>query len=392
MHFVGWKHKRFEQAEQWARYADGAMMRLSADPDLEASLSYEKGLILWAQGHNAAAEAQFRRSLALAEQKRGSEDLSVAKSLEGLAFVLRDTGQQQAALELARRAVAVSERGAGARHPRMAYYRNNLAFMLMQLGRWEEALAELRRAVEISEQVLGPEHADLLPALDNIGECLRELGHFDEALTLYRRAFSIAGKAYGEAAHPARARLIQHRGQVYLAQGRPTPALADFLVALRMIEATQSAQALEVADCAFNIGEALRMSGRPAAALTRYQQSLTIIEKTQGRSASAIPPLLSAMGQSRLAAGQIEAALAPLERAVKLFEQQQGDPERLSEARFALAQALDRSGRDPARARALAEAAIRILPPSDRGRRRRAEIEAWERAHTASLRRASAAR
>jgi hypothetical protein len=113
----------------------------------------------------------------------------------------------------------------------------------------------------------------------------------------------------------------------------------------------------------------------------RYRASLAIIEQTQGPNASVIPILLLGMGQAELDTGQLDAAAASLRDAVRRFAAQNADPEQLANARFALAQALWRIGREREHARSLGHLAMTGLPKTERGRKRHAEIESWLATH-----------
>ncbi len=75
---------------------------------------------------------------------------------------------------------------------------------------------------------------------------------------------------------------------------------------------------------------------------------------------------------------------SPLERAFKIREAQETDPSRRAETRFALARALWESGRDWARARALAEEARESYAKAE-VKTKLAEVDTWLHGHAAEL-------
>jgi tetratricopeptide (TPR) repeat protein len=87
------------------------------------------------------------------------------------------------------------------------------------------------------------------------------------------------------------------------------------------------------------------------------------------------PDTLKCLGEVELAMHHLERALAYFEQSIAL--ERRADPSELPLARFALARALRSSGRDPARARTLAESAKEALGKIVGDHRDIAEIEEW---------------
>jgi hypothetical protein len=83
----------------------------------------------------------LERALAIREKVLGPEHPATAMSLNDLALVLRDLGDQAAARPLLERALAIREKVLGPEHPATVKSLNSLASLLDALGRREEAEA-----------------------------------------------------------------------------------------------------------------------------------------------------------------------------------------------------------------------------------------------------------
>jgi tetratricopeptide (TPR) repeat protein len=108
-----------------------------------------------------------------------------------------------------------------------------------------------------------------------------------------------------------------------------------------------------------NTGEALLALGRPEQAQSYFERALDILRNSLGPEHADLALPLKGKGLAHLSRGQPREALEPLERALVLRTQSAAasDPQEVAEIRWGLARTLRALGRDPARARALAEAA-----------------------------------
>jgi tetratricopeptide (TPR) repeat protein len=152
-------------------------------------------------GDYDAAEALFRRALAINEKTLGPDHPRVAGGLDNLAELLQAKGNFGAAEPLARRALAIDERTLGPQHPHVAIRLEVLGSLLEVEGDCDRAEPLCRRALAIDEKALGPQHPHVAAALNNLASCLKFKGDLRGAELLYRRALEIDNRALG-ADHP----------------------------------------------------------------------------------------------------------------------------------------------------------------------------------------------
>ena len=165
-------------------------------------------------------------------------------------------------------------------------------------GQFALARAELQSVVEADVRALGKEGVAAADALLNIGEILRAEGHPVDALVAYRRS-----------------------GQILDAQTPENP----YRVAVQV-----------------GLAEAHLQAGQPHDALTDAQRALELCQKIH--CGVLRPVALTTLGLAQLATGSTKAARTTLEQSVDLSVSGAASEVDLARARFALAQALLRSG------------------------------------------------
>jgi eukaryotic-like serine/threonine-protein kinase len=144
-------------------------------------------------GHSSEAIAEFRRSIALAEQ-RGPEYLDLGGFSVGLGDGLSSIGDHQGAQAAFERGIRILAKALGPEHDDLAeaYFRFSEA--LAVAGKWPQALAHARRSVAIQEKV-GPERRQMAWALAAVGGAQLGLGRAREALAWYERGLRIGNAA-----------------------------------------------------------------------------------------------------------------------------------------------------------------------------------------------------
>ena len=154
------------------------------------------GLAEWSR-----AESLTRRALAIDEQSVGPESPDVARDLNNLAQVLRETNRLSEAEPLMRRALAIHEQAFGSDHPSVALDLNNLAGLLHNTNRSAEAELLMQRALAIDETVFGSEAPEVAVHLNTLAGLLLDANRLSEAEPLMRRVVDIFEKSLG-AEHP----------------------------------------------------------------------------------------------------------------------------------------------------------------------------------------------
>jgi tetratricopeptide (TPR) repeat protein len=145
--------------------------------------------------HNA--EPLMRRALEIDEKSFGKDHPDVARDLNNLAQLLKDTNRLKEAEPLMRRALEIDEKSFGKDHPDVARDLNNLAQLLQATNRLKEAEPLYLRVVEIFEKSLGPEHPNVATALNNLAALLQATNRLKEAEPLMRRVVEIYEKSLG---------------------------------------------------------------------------------------------------------------------------------------------------------------------------------------------------
>jgi eukaryotic-like serine/threonine-protein kinase len=367
-------YRQPEEALHWARFA-AAFIRASGDePRLSAQLLHHEAIILGKQDRLGEALERMRQVTALWERVTGPESQRVAASLANTAAVLYQLRRSPEALPLAERAVLLEERALGPDSPSLAAVLQTLAIIQEDLGDPSAAVASVSRALEIAQRTLEPEHPWIPAIYDALGRALRLAGRYPEALEAYQRSLSLGEQQRGPK-HLTHANVLVSLSDVLLRQRRYPEALLHAERALELAqelgpESPSAATALE------SMGAILLAQGQAGKASSLYQRAVTLREQAQGAEHEDLAMTLTGLGQCSLALGQPERALALLERGLRLWRNPRADD--IAETRYRLALALEALGREPDRARALAEEArAGFQQAGPRAASERAEVERW---------------
>jgi tetratricopeptide (TPR) repeat protein len=139
----------------------------------------------------AEAEPMMRRALEIDEKSYGKEHLNVARDLNNLATLLQDTNRLAEAEPMMRQALDIAEKRYGKEHPSVAIVLNNLVAFLPDPNRLAEAEPMMRRALEIDEKSYGKEHLNVARDLNNLAALLQDTNRLAEAEPMMRRALAI---------------------------------------------------------------------------------------------------------------------------------------------------------------------------------------------------------
>jgi len=317
--------------------AEIAVARAGDKPTDRAALAIAVGMQELNRGELVVAETRLRNAVAILTELRGEDHPETLEARELLALTLHGQRKYDEAEPILIAVADGIERTLQATHPRMGTVVANLGRVQAARGDLEGARKTYERAIVALEAAFGPDHQVVATGHANLATTLRKLGRYDEAEAEIDRALTIERKLFGEDS-PRIAANIHGRAQIAMARGKPEQALADYRTALRMWEATLGKDNPRIAYALVGIGKA-QLAIRSAA--------------------------------------QHQIDVAGLERAVALRE---GSPDvakdDLAEARFVLAKALRRRGKDAARAADLAELARAAF--TDIGDTKTvADIDAW---------------
>lgn len=176
------------------------------------------------QGDNVQALLLYKRALKIWEKVLGEEHPYVATSLNNLALLYQAQGDTAQALPLYKRSLAIREKVLGAEHPDVANSLNNLALLCETQSDYAQALSLYKRSLEIWEKVRGAEHSDVASSLNNLAAFFSTQGDYAQALPLYKRSLEIWEKSLG-AEHPNVAISLNGLAALHRARGDYVQAL-----------------------------------------------------------------------------------------------------------------------------------------------------------------------
>ena len=411
--------RRTGEATRVLEYARAALRRRGANPELLARLAVR----ICTRGNALAdapqIEADCRHAIDQVERFAPHDPELLAASLQGLAGALRYQGKLADARASVDRAIAVLSDTLGKDHPSALRARRALVLVHQEGGALSEAEAESRSIVESSERNLPPEHPVRLMALFDLGRVLTIRGDHAAALPLFERALEGERRNRGEDAEQA-ATCLEAMGRAEHMLGRKKEALDHYRRSLAIREKILGADHVVVASTLVLIGIVRQDEGAHEEAISLLGRALEIREKALGPEHPLVATTLDTLGRVYGAIGRLDAAeplverslainearlgkehpsladaLVPLadihierhaprraipllERAISLYVRHPGDPAKLADARYSLAQALVAAGEDRKRASLLAnEARAGYLAAGPRSAAVAADVDAW---------------
>ncbi len=317
VYYVGHQKAEHDDALDWAKAADAAVVRAGDRSDLRATLEMYTAAVLLTRGEHARARAKQEHAIELFESYFGANDPHVADALYNLGGVYGSEGRAAEAVPILERSVRLLETIYGPDHPEVARAFGNLAAALASSGDNEAALGYLDRAIAFDERQLGPDHHKVATDYYNKAVILRGLGRHDEARRLHERALAIRLDTFGES-HPEVARSYDGLGNLALAEGDAAAGLAYFRKALAGFQQVLPAGHPQLAATRVNVASALEQLGKCDAALPEFAAARDGFEAALGPDSAYVAYALVGIGTCELALGQPRRALPPLERSLAI--------------------------------------------------------------------------
>ena len=257
--------------------ACGAEQRLD-----EAMRMDQQGFQAVKQARYTEAEALFKRSIEILEQRLGQEHLNVAITISNLAAVYRQEGKIDEAVSLYRRALSIFEKRLGMDHPKVIVALNTLASTFEDESAYEDARQLYNRVLTIQEKRLGADNPNITSALRNIANIYIKQKSYDKAEPYFARALQIREKRLGPEQLDLATSLID-MGLLYNLQSRYNDATPLFSRALEIRIKRLGDEHLDVASALENIAETNTELGRYDEAAHLYERALKIQEKRLGK-------------------------------------------------------------------------------------------------------------
>jgi serine/threonine protein kinase/tetratricopeptide (TPR) repeat protein len=328
--------------------------------------------------------AKVGESLVASFPQTSDHWLELASSFDGLGLLLHRTGRDEEAERYYRRALEFKQTKAELAAAQPAYFRNlaathrGLGNVLWTAKRLKDAEQEHRRSVALLEKLVadfpGPPdyREDLCMSRANLAGVLKEIGRLPDAIQLVERTLEDQEKLVREFSESPQyqrtlAATYQNLGIIQNAAGHRDRAEAAYGKAIAVVEKlaarfeTFAEYQQLMAYCYFNRGNLLRESGRMPDAETDYAQALAIRKKLVEKF-PAVPAYRQELGHSYMVLGVLLGQTTREREALEAFRTGLAlnpDNARLRDGfSWLLATCADPALRDPARAVALAKAAV----------------------------------
>ncbi len=256
-----------------------------------------------------------QRQLANVEKAYGPVHRDVAASLNNLALLYGDQGNDVEAEPLYKRSIAILEKVVGLDSSEVAPELNNLATLYQRQNRYADAEPLFKRALAIREKALGRDHPDLGQSLNNLATLYEKQDRHGDSEPLFKRSLAIYQKALGPD-HPAVATLLNNLGQVDKTQGRYAEAEPLIKRSLEIREKVLGRDHPDVARSLNNLADLYERQGRFADAQPLYQRALSIREQAVGPDHPDTATSLNNLASFYQALGRIADALPIVERTI----------------------------------------------------------------------------
>jgi tetratricopeptide (TPR) repeat protein/predicted Ser/Thr protein kinase len=306
-------------ADVTARAAhEAAEKAMEARDDASAASAW---IILARNNSSVRTEGYQWSEYALAAIKRmGGNDGLEGEALITLAVAKEYNGELDDAQALFERARPLVIRAHGPDYYRVASIDDGLGTIAFFEQRFDDALRLIRQALALRERVMAPDQGAIIVSILNEQDVLVDQGRFDEAEKRLRQADA-------------------------------------------MLKESPDDKGNMVAYLHWCWGTYHRRKGQLKTALEEDQASVAAYRPALDAADAMLARPLTGVGLDLLGLKRPAEAIAPLEEAVRLFEGAGSTAPELSDARFALARALDGANPSDARALALARQAHSVLAP-----------------------------
>jgi tetratricopeptide (TPR) repeat protein len=372
---LGVEQRREDDGRQWLEIALALSQRESGHPDAKIPVDNTMAILAVRAGRWDEAVRLFQEVVD-ATRARDPDDTNLGVALLNLGSAYAERRDFDDARTYMEQAAAHTERVLGPKHPSMTSLYANLALLSLLQGDFVEAEPALERALALQRTVLGDEHVETARTIGSLAIVQRNLGRPEASERLHRQALEIRRSKLGPD-HPEVAESLRNLAWAVLDRGRPEEAL-------ELAEQAQAVAARRLAPDhpehgthAAMIAAILLEAGKPREALPHAEKAIELLD-ARGPGPNASLEARRSQGRALRDLRRLDASIEGLEQALATAEQHDASRSELALVRFELAQSLHAAGREPARARSLAEAAREGLRELSPGRRRDLErVEAW---------------
>lgn len=376
VYVVGRHLARADEAARWGRLAKAELARAGSDPEGEASLENNLGVVAIEKSDPTAAAEHFRRSIELREATLGKQHPDVATAVNNLGNALYMKGEPEAAIVAHRRALQIRQSVFGTRHPQVAMSWENIGIAYEAMGQYTESVEHLAKSLEVRESIWGSKSIKIAGSLNNLGSAIEGSGDRKLAIEHYRRALALREK-HLRADHPNIGDSLVNLGLALQEEGELADAIELLQRAHRVYEKGRP-DSFSEAVAVGNLGGALAEAERFDEAYAAYAHALQLKTKLLNPDHPSLAFTLGGQGHVLVEMGEAKRALGPLHRALEIRENAKVDPLYVAASQFGLAKGLRAAKADPERAAELGNAALGAYRAAgDSSAKDAEEVAAW---------------
>lgn len=269
-------------------------------------------------GKFADAERSLRDALALQERLFKGPNTDTARTLQVLAWAVRER-DLNAAIPLMQRAVAMDRALWGAvPYPEYADALNDLGALLRDKGDYKESEQLLRESLAMKRRLLGDKHPEIAHSLQNLAVVLQAKGDLEGASSAFRQALAMERELLGDV-HPDVAVTLYSLAWVSYGQGDVRGALDTARESLHIYRTLFHGDNPDVARGMTWVGYLLTDTGDYASAETYLQEGLQMRRRLFGTSNAEIASSLLYVGILQVATHKYPEALVSARESVDMF-------------------------------------------------------------------------
>ena len=317
---------RFEESlEEFDRLAT-ALRTTDVKLDLRLKILNDRAAMDLYRREDHAAEEQFRRALAIAEEagENGVAEVQVLVMRNNLGVLL----QRQQRLEEARaefeEILRLREVRGEHRHPNTLTARMNLAVVIADAGQWDEGIAQMGEVIALREDVLGESHPETLRARLTRSSYLRRAQRAREAVADIERTRALADAALLPS-DPVRLDAQRELGMLYASVGRADEGIP-------LLEGEVAARRARHGDSPMlryslrALARALEQVGRREQAIERLEECLRILRERGTEDRLSLIDALLALGRVHVHVEEFGKAELYLTEALNLYQRPPSPP------------------------------------------------------------------